>query len=539
MDFIENLWENGSMKSAFVLLIRFFAAVVGISLWAGIGAELVSNKNQELTQAQKLKKNQMILVSLNADEIVFHEVGRGGLFFAETEVTRNQWRVFVESGAEDVAKAPFSQGGDHPVVGVPFEAAKAFCSWLTREGRAVGSLTSEQICRLPTNLEWGAAAGLLHAFEGASPLDRQLEVERCFGWGTNWPPIGRMANLAEVLGGGDGWSHTSPAGSFVGVANAGDHGILDLVGNAWEWTDDRSISEGNSLRGGSFTSFRKSELLVAYEYRVPQGFTAASFGFRPVLEDLGLARRDTESRVASALKEGQSVRDQFLPPELVGEGDFNAVENPVAVYSKAPEMIALAEQDFLIGKMEVRVREFYEYITSEKLEWAGRPRFRQLADEAVVGVSKVEAEGYCRWITSRFAEQGFEYRLPTNEEWSLAAKGSGEQNFIWGGAWPPPPNSGNFEASKISGYYDRYSYTAPVGELAAAPSGCLGLAGNATEWVSDVDGPQAIARGGSWADWQSEKLASRYQRRIEGGKASGITGFRLVLAPIVAEGGTQ
>ena len=534
MDFLPKLCEIVLMKRPRVLLSKISAILAGAWMWAGVGDAQNLENTQLSTKSHQMSRGSQILVSIpisengiSGSEIEFRDVGVGAVYFAKTEVTRSQWRAFVGSGGEDVKPPHFQQGAGHPVVGITLDKAKAFCSWLTRVGRAGGSLTAEQTCRLPTNKEWSKVGGLLYAFDGAPPLERQLESETRFGWGDRWPPKRGTANLAEILEGGDGWSHTSPVGSFDVTGSDGINGIVDLVGNVWEWTDDGRAGETGTLRGGSFTSFRKDEILVAYEYEVPREFTAISFGFRPVVEDLGLARVRAKSQVADVREEGQRVRDQFLPPESANDD-----ENLGEILTGAPEMVAVAGRGFQIGKKEVSVREFLEFIAAEKIEWVGRPRFRQSADEAAVGVSKAEAEGYCRWLTGQFAPAGWEYRLPTNDEWSLVAQGAGAQKFIWGDTWPPPADSGNFEATKIQGYYDGFSYTSPTDSFAAAPSGCFGLAGNATEWVSDRDGGNAIARGGSWADWEPDKLARDSTRKISGGKASSITGFRPVLASI-------
>lgn len=102
---------------------------------------------------------------------------------------------------------------DHPVVHVTHGDAQAYARWAGKD--------------LPTEAEWEFAAR--GGLDGAE-----------FAWGDELTPAGRhMANtwqgqfpwqnLAE-----DGWERTSPVGSFP----ANGYGLVDMIGNTWEWTDD-------------------------------------------------------------------------------------------------------------------------------------------------------------------------------------------------------------------------------------------------------------------------------------------------------------
>ena len=140
--------------------------------------------------------------------------------------------------------------GDHPINGVTWSQAQAFCAW------AGG--------RLPTEAEWTRAA--------------QKRERRRFPWGDG-PPAARsprLANLADlsaskvhktwstIAGYDDAFVGTAPVASFPMGRSA--TGALDMSGNLWEWTADRFDPEGyrrpkragapnlRAARGGAFTS---------------------------------------------------------------------------------------------------------------------------------------------------------------------------------------------------------------------------------------------------------------------------------------------
>jgi sulfatase modifying factor 1 len=107
----------------------------------------------------------------------------------------------------------------HPVVHVAHEDAIAYATWAGKQ--------------LPSEAEWERAAkGGLEGVE--------------FAWGEELHPGGRPA--ANTFQGDfphhnsllDGWERTSPVGSFP----ANGYGLLDMIGNVWEWTDDWYADHG-------------------------------------------------------------------------------------------------------------------------------------------------------------------------------------------------------------------------------------------------------------------------------------------------------
>lgn len=128
----------------------------------------------------------------------------------------SQWWAFVPGACWRHPYGPDSDltgREDHPVVQVAYADAEAFARWAGKS--------------LPTEAEWEFAAR--GGLEGAN-----------YAWGDELAPGGKaMANVWEGLfpfattkAGGD--FRTTPVGSYP----PNDYGLVDMIGNVWEWTRD-------------------------------------------------------------------------------------------------------------------------------------------------------------------------------------------------------------------------------------------------------------------------------------------------------------
>lgn len=103
-------------------------------------------------------------------------------------------------------------------------------------------------------------------------------------------------------------------------------------------------------------------------------------------------------------------------------------------------------------------------------------------DHPVNCVDWKQAKDFCRWAGKR---------LPSEEEWQLAAGRMDGRQFAWGDA-PPAPDKANLRGA--DGEVDRplyrandgWEWTAPVGSFPAdtGPFGVVDMGGNVSEWTS-------------------------------------------------------
>lgn len=208
------------------------------------------------------------------DERPVHTVVLNAFWIDRYEVTNGQYQAFLEA-----MKYPPPlywgdsrfKGSEHPVVGVAWGDADAYCRWAGN--------------RLPTEAEWEKAA---RGTEG-----------RLYPWGNkfdrarlNWRGHADYARDPDPAT--DGYVFTAPVGSYADGVSV--YGIHDLLGNVWEWCADwydenayethaaqnpKGPSEGLTrvLRGGAWIDYQ-SNLRTTNRMRAFPTLKHMDIGFR-------------------------------------------------------------------------------------------------------------------------------------------------------------------------------------------------------------------------------------------------------------------
>lgn len=200
-----------------------------------------------------------------ANEMPLHREQVAGFWMGRTEVTVAEYARCVALG--HCAPAGFEGGGTRfqeprfPVTFVTFDDARRYCAF--RGGR------------LPSEAEFERAARGLG--------------RRSYPWGKSFH--GRLVNHGrlgvDVTDTSDGFAELAPVGSFPGGATP--EGIVDLAGNAAEWTRDPYTADYGSapktgeraVRGGSFASPAAFVRAAARAGKPPQS-REPTLGFRCV-----------------------------------------------------------------------------------------------------------------------------------------------------------------------------------------------------------------------------------------------------------------
>ncbi|EEW10133.1 formylglycine-generating enzyme family protein [Vibrio mimicus] len=147
-------------------------------------------------------------------------------------------------------------------------------------------------------------------------------------------------------------------------------------------------------------------------------------------------------------------------------------------------------------------------------------RFRSIVnaqlEAPVVCISQNDAKAYARWLSK---QTGFKYRLPTEEEWEIAARAGSKADYWWGkkfGAGKANTGWGGTTWSNKS--------TSPVKAFAPNALGFYDMVGNVWEWTGDSRG---LAKGGAWSF--SPEMAKAYSELfVSPTTAANYVGFRVL-----------
>ena len=151
------------------------------------------------------------------NEYPYHRVYLDDFYIDKHEVTVEQYGQCVQAGKcrksgskrdKECCNQRYPDRGNHPINCIDWQQARKYCQWAGK--------------RLPTEAEWEKAA---RGTDG-----------RKYPWGDQTASCDYAVMYEKGNGDGCGRNSTWPVGSRP--AGASPYGVMDMVGNVWEWVAD-------------------------------------------------------------------------------------------------------------------------------------------------------------------------------------------------------------------------------------------------------------------------------------------------------------
>lgn len=183
-----------------------------------------------------------------------HEVCLDGFWMGKYEVTNGQYRQYKTAHNSGTMLDESLDGEEQPVVFVSWNDAKEFAGWLTELHKDSYTFS------LPTEAEWeySCRAGTTEARYWGEDSEQACTY-------ANVADNIFKAKLISIHECSDGYPVSAPVGSFA----PNDAGLHDMLGNVWEWCEDRYGKNAYRNKTKNNPVYRKIESGI--DYRVIRG----------------------------------------------------------------------------------------------------------------------------------------------------------------------------------------------------------------------------------------------------------------------------
>ena len=223
-------------------------------------------------------------------------------------------------------------------------------------------------------------------------------------------------------------------------------------------------------------------------------------------------------------------KDEMFEFVTVEGGKFSTggMKHDTKAFSSREKARTAELETFEIAKTPVSNFQYGVYLFLNRIEEL--PEYFENPDycdenQPVIAVSADQAEAFAAWLSG---ETGNKYRLPSDDEWEVAARGGQEVIYAWGDDDPSKKKNANYKGN------GRFKYPSPAGSFEGGINaiGLEDMCGNVWEWTSSArnaeeDSDVRTVKGGSWMDGPADLRISNY-KNINKDECLPDVGFRLV-----------
>lgn len=184
--------------------------------------------------------------------------------------------------------------------------------------------------------------------------------------------------------------------------------------------------------------------------------------------------------MASATTVGAAPsRQAEKKPAAINHDEMVTVPAGKFVFGKDDKKAEIELPAFMIDKYEVTNRQFARFNLDHKYEPG-------TGDLPVSMVSQIDARNHC---------EALDKRLPTEQEWEKAARGTDGRIYPWGNKFDP---AAAVTSETEFGAHPPHPFQVGSRQKGKSPYGAMDMAGNLWEWTNSNDGRYFVLRGGSF-----------------------------------------